>query len=107
MVACMTIYCTMIRAMISVQANYSGMLFPTHTLLEGTASEAISDLKLTSANYEEAIAVLKRFGNKQQIISQHMEMLLNVDAVTLQYNLKGLRHLFDTVESQVRLVGKN
>ena len=39
-----------------------------HTLLEGTASEAISGLKLTSANYEEAIAVLKkRFGNKQQI----------------------------------------
>ena len=39
-----------------------------YTLLEGTASEAISGLKLTSANYEEAIAVLKkRFGNKQQI----------------------------------------
>ena len=39
-----------------------------HTLLEGTTSEAISGLKLTSANYEEAIAVLKkRFGNKQQI----------------------------------------
>ena len=34
-----------------------------HTLLEGTTSEAISGLKLTSANYEEAIAVLKkRFG---------------------------------------------
>ena len=74
-----------------------------HSLLEGTASEAISGLKLTSANYEEAIAVLKkRFGNKQQIIARHMEMLLNIDAVTSQYNLKGLRHLYDTVESQVR-----
>ena len=31
-----------------------------------------------------------------------MEMLLNIDAVTSQYNLKGLRHLYDTVESQVR-----
>ena len=31
-----------------------------------------------------------------------MEMLLNVDAVTTQYNLKELRHLYDTVESQVR-----
>ena len=74
-----------------------------HSLLEGTTSEAISGLKLTSANYEEAIAVLKkRFGNKQQIIARHMEMLLNIDAVTSQYNLKGLRYLYDTVESQVR-----
>ena len=31
-----------------------------------------------------------------------MEMLLKTDAVTSQYNLKGLRHLYDTVESQVR-----
>ena len=31
-----------------------------------------------------------------------MEMLLNNDAVTSQYNLKGLRHLYDTMESQVR-----
>ena len=29
-------------------------------------------------------------------------MLLNVDAVTSSYNLKGLRHLYDVVESQVR-----
>ena len=50
-----------------------------HSLLESTASEAISGLKLTSANYEEAITVLKkRFGNKQQIIARHMEMLLNI-----------------------------
>ena len=27
MIACMTIYCTMLRAMIGVQANYSGKLF--------------------------------------------------------------------------------
>ena len=74
-----------------------------HSLLEGTASEAISGLKLTSANYEEAIAVLKkRFGNKQQIIACYMEMLLNIDAVTSQYSLKGLRHLYDTMGSQAR-----
>ena len=47
------------------------------SLLEGTAREAISGLTLTSTNYKEAIAILKkRFGNKQQIISKHMDILL-------------------------------
>ena len=74
-----------------------------HSLLEGVAAEAISGLKLTTANYEGGIAILKkRFGNKQNIITKHMEILLNVDAVTSQYNIKGLRHLYDLVESQVR-----
>ena len=73
------------------------------TLLEGTASEAISGLKLTSSNYREAITILqKRFGNKRQIITKHMDLLLNVEPVTLQHNLKGLRHLYDTVETQVQ-----
>lgn len=50
-----------------------------YTLLEGPALEAISGLKLTAANYSEAIAVLrKRFGNKQQIITKHMDALLNL-----------------------------
>ena len=69
------------------------------TLLEGTASEAISGLKLTSTNYREAIT---RFGNKCQIITKHMDLLLNIEPITFQHNLKGLRHLYDTVESQVR-----
>ena len=33
-----------------------------------------------------------------------MEQLLHVDIVTLQYDLKGLRHLYDLVESNVRSV---
>ena len=73
------------------------------SLLEGPASEAVSGLKLMAANYAEAVSILKkRFGNKQQIISKHMENLLGIDAITSQHNLKGLRHLYDTVESQVR-----
>ncbi len=73
------------------------------SLLERTAYEAIAGLTLTSANYHEAITVLKkRFGNKQQIISKHMDILLYVEPVTSQHNLKGLRHLCDLVESQVR-----
>ena len=36
------------------------------SLLESTASEAIAGLMLTSANYDEAVATLKRrFGNNQ------------------------------------------
>ena len=31
-----------------------------------------------------------------------MDILLNLNAVLLQHNLKGLRHLFDLVESHVR-----
>ena len=73
------------------------------SLLERTAYEAISGLTLTSANYHEAIAILKkRFGNKQQIISKHMDVLLNVEPVTSQYNLSGLRHMYDLMESHIR-----
>ena len=39
-----------------------------NSLLEGSAREPVSGLTLTSANYHEAVAILKkRFGNKQQI----------------------------------------
>lgn len=73
------------------------------SLLEHSALDAISGLSLTSTNYHEAIEILRRrFGNKQQIIARHMDILLNVEAVTSQHNLKGLRHLYDLVESQVR-----
>ena len=73
------------------------------SLLERTAYDAISGLTLTSANYHEAVAILKkRFGNKQQIISKHMDVLLNAEPVTSQHNLSGLRHLYDLIESHVR-----
>lgn len=72
------------------------------SLLERSAHDAIAGLTLSSANYREAIDILhKRFGNKQQIISRHMELLLKVDAVPDQ-NLKSLRRLYDTVESHIR-----
>ena len=71
-----------------------------NSFLERSAAEAISGLTL---NYDEAITILKkRFGNKQLIINKHMDILLNLDAVTSLYNLRGLRHLFDLVESNVR-----
>ena len=52
-------------------------------------------------NYDEAVATLKRrFGNKQSIIKRHMNILLRLEPVTLIHNLKGLRQLFDAVESK-------
>ena len=74
-----------------------------NTLLEAPAAEAISGLKLTAANYNEAVAILqRRFGTKQLIITKQMDVLLNIDAVASTHSLKGLRHLYDVVESQVR-----
>lgn len=72
------------------------------SLLEKSTSEAISGLTLTAENYQEAVAILKRrFGNKQQIISKHMDILLNLESIS-QHNVKGLRHLYDLVETQIR-----
>ena len=73
------------------------------SMVSGTALEAISGLTLTAPNYDEAVQILqKRFGNKQLIINKHMEQLLNVDNVSSQHDVKGLRHLHNAIESNVR-----
>ncbi len=72
-------------------------------LVESSAAEAIAGLTITSANYEEAIATLrKRFGNPQLIVNRHMEALLGVTAGSSHLDIKGLRKLHDTVETHVR-----
>ena len=74
-----------------------------HSLLDASAAEAIAGLTLSSANYEEAVTTLKqRFGNPQLIIDKHMNSLLNLPSVTSHYDLKGLRRLYDSTESNVR-----
>ena len=74
-----------------------------HSLLEGPALRAIAGLQLTDPNYDEAIDTLKkRFGNKQQIISRHMDSLLELESVQSGSNIKALRGLYDQVEFQVR-----
>ena len=73
------------------------------SLLESTAAKAIAGLNLTSANYDEAIATLKkRFGNPELIINRHMEALLNVAAVSTHHHVRGLWRLHDSVEAHVR-----
>ena len=74
-----------------------------NSLMAKTASEAVQGLSLTTANYEEAIAILKStFGNKQMIISKHMESLLNMALVSSNHDLKGLRKICDPVEVHAR-----
>ena len=74
-----------------------------NSLLVKSASEAISGLSLTAANYDKAVAILKRrFGNKQLIINRHMETLLNINSVKSGLNIQELRQLHDLIESQVR-----
>ena len=73
------------------------------SLLDSAAAEAIAGLTITSANYDEAIATLKkRFGNPQLIVNRHMEALLSTAAVSSHLDIKGLRKLYDTVEAHVR-----
>ena len=73
------------------------------SLLEGAAREAIAGLSLTEANYIEAVSTpKKRFGGTQQIISKHMEALLQVEAVSNSQNVKALRRLFDNLSSHMR-----
>ena len=73
------------------------------SFLKGAARDAVSGLMLTAANYQEAIEILKRrFGNRQRIISRHMDIMMNADSVTSHNNVKALRQLYDVMESNVR-----
>lgn len=54
-----------------------------NSLLTGTAREAVSGLSLTTANYAEAVAILKKhFGNADRIKARHMDILINIEPVT-------------------------
>ena len=73
------------------------------TLLDSTAFEAIAGLTLSSTNYHQAIEILrKQFGNKQVIISKHMDTLMSVDPISSDRHLRDLRRLYDNTESHVR-----
>ncbi|XP_068761955.1 uncharacterized protein [Montipora capricornis] len=73
------------------------------SLLTGIAQSVVTGLALTSANYEKAVELLKRrFGNRQVVISSHMEALTKIPKVASTSEVKRLRSLYDTVESHVR-----
>ena len=73
------------------------------SLLDNTALDAIAGLTISTYNYQQAVEILtKHFGNKQVIISKHMDALMKLEAVTFDKNLKDLRHIYDLTEAHVR-----
>ena len=73
--------------------------------LRSLAYEAIAGLTLSSANYVEAIDILKKRFRDQLIILRHMETLLNTVIITSDQNVRGLRRLYDNVESHEKPEG--
>jgi hypothetical protein len=73
------------------------------SLVARSARDAIEGLPLTASNYEEAIGILqKQFGNKQLIISRHMDILLSIESVSSVSDITALRRMYDKVEAHVR-----
>ena len=68
-----------------------------------STNSVISGLTLTSENYKEAIDLLRqRSANPQVLISAHMKKFVSLNNVKIVHDVKGLRKLFDTVESSIR-----
>ena len=69
------------------------------SLLTGIAQSIVTGLALP----EKAVELLKRrFGNRQVVISSHMEALTKIPKVPSTSEVKRLRSLYDRVESRVR-----
>ena len=71
------------------------------SLLEGQAARVIQGLSLTEANYKHALELLEQhFGQKQIIISAHMDNLLKLNACQGDKSYQ-LRYLFDQIRVQI------
>ena len=71
-------------------------------MLEGKAHHAVAGLELKEENYDNAIKSLKeRFGNKQQIISSHMQALLKLQGLRNE-KVSQLRLIFDQINAHVQ-----
>ena len=73
------------------------------SLLEGEAAATISGLSLTADIYEEAVCILRsRYGNKQVLISAHIDNLLHLTPVVSSKDITKLRGLHSEIEINVR-----
>ena len=73
------------------------------SLLQGGAIQAIQGLGLSAENYDDAIEILhSRFGKKLVVISSHMDALMKVSTIKSIQDTRGLRNLYDRVESHIR-----
>ena len=73
------------------------------SLVKGSALETISGFALTENNYDQAIQLLQeRYGNKQVIISAHVDSLISLPAITNMGDIQQIRNIYDKLESHVR-----
>lgn len=73
------------------------------TYLEGPTAAAIAGLALTKENYTTAVELLHdRYGNKQMIISLHMDTMLKIPRVVSALDIKLVRMVYDKIEITVR-----
>ena len=73
------------------------------SFLEGPAVATIAGLALTKDNYKVAVDLLReRYGNKQVIISSHMESLLKLPRVNFVSDIKRVRMVYDHIEIKIR-----
>ena len=71
--------------------------------LTGEAESLLKGFRLSGDNYKKALDLLKdRFGNPQILTSVHMNKMIELESVTNIHDLKGLRKLYDSVETEIR-----
>ena len=71
--------------------------------LYGNAARAIDGFQATNENYEKAVRQLEeRFGDRQVIVSGHMNKFKEIKPVQNITDINGLRELFDKLETNVR-----
>ena len=71
--------------------------------LQGPALQAINGLTLANSNYTEALKILKDiFGNVQQVVSSHMEKLVNLPHISSDSSLTEIRKFYDEIKLHVR-----
>ncbi|GBL61832.1 hypothetical protein AVEN_19745-1, partial [Araneus ventricosus] len=71
--------------------------------LSANALSAIEGFSISDENYDSVVEILKnRFGRRDIIIHAHMNKLLNLAPVHRSDDIVKLRHLYDTLEIQVR-----
>ena len=71
--------------------------------LEEDALHCISGLALTNENYLEALRLLtERYGNTQNIITAHVNELLEITPITSNADTEGIRQFYDKIETHIR-----
>ena len=73
------------------------------SFLSPSTSEYISGLATTAENYNEAVELLKqRYDNTQVLINAPMQQFVSLPVIKSVNDVKGLRKLYEKVESSVR-----